>query len=799
MGPRNEPTTESEASLRERLAMLSKASLLINESLDFDTVLQGALDSARSLTGARYGVMTLMEDGGRVGDFLSSGMTAEEAEQLWQTPERWEIFERLGGVSEPLRIPDLVGYVRSLGFAEFSLPLPAEPASPFLASQVFHGSERVGNIFLTGREDGREFSAEDEQTLVMFAAQAALVITNARTHREERRARADLETLIDTSPVGVVIFDALTGSPKSFNREARRIADMLRYPDQSPEMLLDVITCIRADGREVSLREFPLAELLSVGETLRAEEIVMRVPDGRSVTALLNATPIRSDEGAVESVVVTLQDMADVEELERLRAEFLAMVSHELRAPLAAVKGSVTTLLESAGELDPAVGRQFFRLIDEQVDHMHGLVSDLLDVARIETGTLAVGPEPTEVTLLLERARSAFTNVGGRNNLATGLEPDLPPVMADRRRIVQVLGNLLVNAARHSAESSVIRVNAVRDGVHVAFSVADVGRGIPAESLPYLFRKFSRAQSEEQGGDTGLGLAICKGIVEAHGGRIWAESDGPGLGARFTFTLPAVADTGGATSSGPSSFSTRSTPRGRGETGEPMRVLAVDDDPNDLLYIRDTLIAAGYAPVVTGDPEETLRLVQEEMPQLVLLDLMLPGADGIELMKEILDAADVPVIFLSAYGREELIATALDTGAVDYVVKPFSPTELTARIAAALRRREVPEPPTPYVVGDLAIDHAQRSVTLAGEPVDLLPLEYKLLAELSAGAGRTLTYEHILDRVWGERGGDDLRPMRTIVRRLRIKLGDDAANPAYIFTERHVGYRMPKGETAGEE
>ena len=186
MERRDETTTERDAALRERLARLSQASLRINESLDFDTVLQGALDSARALTGARYGVMALLEGAGRVGDFLSSGMTAEEAEQLWQTPEGQAIFERLGSVSEPLRIPDLVGYVRSLGFAEFSLPLPAEPASPFLAAQVFHGSERVGNIFLAGREDGREFSAEDEQTLVMFAAQAALVIANARTHREER-------------------------------------------------------------------------------------------------------------------------------------------------------------------------------------------------------------------------------------------------------------------------------------------------------------------------------------------------------------------------------------------------------------------------------------------------------------------------------------------------------------------------------------------------------------------------------------------------------------------------------------
>ena len=190
--------------------------------------------------------------------------------------------------------------------------------------------------------------------------------------------------------------------------------------------------------------------------------------------------------------------------------------------------------------------------------------------------------------------------------------------------------------------------------------------------------------------------------------------------------------------------------------------------------------------------------MEEEKPALVLLDLMLPGADGIELMKEILDVADVPVIFLSAYGRDELIATAFGMGAVDYVVKPFSPTELSARIAAALRRREVPEPSEPYVLGDLTIDYAQRRVTLAGEPVDLLPLEYRLLAELSASAGRTLTYEHLLDRVWRERSGDDLRPMRTIVRRLRIKLGDDAANPTYIFTERHVGYRMPKGERTKE-
>ena len=201
--------------------------------------------------------------------------------------------------------------------------------------------------------------------------------------------------------------------------------------------------------------------------------------------------------------------------------------------------------------------RQFVRIIGDQAEHMNALVTDLLDVARIETGTLPVGPEPAEVAVLVDRARSGFKSAGGRNNLAIEIEPDLPLVMADRRRIAQVLGNLLSNAARHSPESSVIRVSAVRDGVHVAVSVADEGRGIPAERLPDLFRKFSGARSEEQAGDTGLGLSICKGIVEAHGGRIWAESDGPGAGACFTFTLPSVEASGGAAAGGFPSVSAR--------------------------------------------------------------------------------------------------------------------------------------------------------------------------------------------------------------------------------------------------
>ncbi len=780
---------ENEA-LRARLSRLSEASLRINESLDFETVLQRVLDSACSLTGARYGVITLLDESGRIQDFVYSGLTPEESRRFAEFPNGMLFFEYLSSIGEPLRLRDFHSYVRELGLPEFRPPMAVSSPLPFLAAPIRHLGESVGAFYVGEKE--LEFTPEDEATLVMFASQAALVIANARRHREEQRARTDLETLVNTTPVGVLVFDAKTGGVTSVNREARRIVNDLCAPGGSAEQLLEVLTFRRFDGREVSLVEFPLAQGLRTGETVRAEEIVLQAPGGQSVTTLINATPIFSEEGEVESVVVTMQDMTPMEELERLRAEFLGMVSHELRTPLAAVKGSVDTLLESASDLDSAEMTQFFRIIRDQSENMRYLIGDLLDVARIETGALPVSPEPVDAAVLVDEARSRFQSGGGRSNLVIDLPPYLPRVMADRRRIVQALGNLLSNAAHHSNELSPIRVAAVLDGVHVAFSVADDGVGVPAERLPHLFRKFSQLDGEERGraiAGSGLGLAICKGIVEAHGGRIRAESDGLGLGSRFTFTVPAVEET--VTLPPPPSR------RRRTKTRERPRILCVDDDPQTLRYVRDALTKAGYTPVVTGDPEEVSRLMAEEAPRLVLLDMMLPGSDGMELMKDIREVSDAPVIFLSVNGQEEVVARAFDMGAADYVVKPFSPTELAARIRAALRKRAAPElaqPSEPYLRGDLTVDYAQRRVTVAGNPVELTDIEYRLLVELSVNAGRALTHERLLQRVWGPDKGEDSGPVRNIVKRLRRKLGEDAANPAFIFAVPRVGYRMEKGE-----
>ena len=766
--------------LRNRFSKLSSACLRIGANLDVSTLLHEVVDAARDLTGASVGGITTVDELGQPEEFVTAGYTPDEHQRMAGWPDGPRLLKKLRSLPGPIRLPDLTAYVQSLGFSlELTRP------KTFQSTPMRHRGVHVGNILLGDKGGGREFTDEDEELLLLFASQAATAVANARRHRAEERARADLEALVNTSPVGVVVFDAGTGRAALLNEESRRIVDCLRMPGRSAEDLLNLITVKRANGQEHALTEIPLAEVLRAATPVRAEEIVIRVPDGRSVTTLVNATPIRPDDGEVTSVVVTLQDLTPREGLERLRAEFLGMVSHELRVPLTSIKGSAEIVLGAPTTLDPVEMLQFFRIVEQQANHMAGLVSDLVDAGRIETGTLSVFLEPTDIASLVEQARNTYLSGGGRNPVEINLPLDLPWVRADRRRIVQILINLMSNASKHSPETSPIQVSAKQDSVFVEISVTDKGKDLPPDRLPQLFRKDQGTDGDEEtrgAPRAGLSLAICKGLVEAHGGRVWAESDGVGQGTRISFTVQ-VAEATATQSVLPSNLSQRSF-------REPNPILVVDDDPETLRYVRNALTSAGFPVLVTGNPEEVPGLIETRRPQLVLLGLNLPGIEGIELMGRIPALADLPVIFLSGYARDETIAQALKNGTADYIVKPFSPTELVARIEAALRTRQ--RQPERFRLGDLCINYAERRVSISGRPVELTATEFDLLRELSLKAGQVLTYQSLLQTVWGQKESADAGAVRSFVKKLRRKLDDRAAKPAYIFTVHRVGYRMAK-------
>ncbi len=222
-------------------------------------------------------------------------------------------------------------------------------------------------------------------------------------------------------------------------------------------------------------------------------------------------------------------------------------------------------------------------------------------------------------------------------------------------------------------------------------------------------------------------------------------------------------------------------------------VAVIDDDPRLLRFVRANLEAEGYRVCTAEDADPGLELIAREMPDLVILDIMLPGGDGYELCQRLREFSPVPVLMLTAKVEESDKVKGLRLGADDYLTKPFGIQELLARVEALLRRTKTPEGPKPsysFTSGDLAIDFSRRRVTVRGKEVAFSPTEYRLLCELANNAGRVMLHEELLTRVWGAEYRDELEYLRAYVRHLRRKIEKEASRPEYILSRPGIGYML---------
>jgi two-component system, OmpR family, KDP operon response regulator KdpE len=220
------------------------------------------------------------------------------------------------------------------------------------------------------------------------------------------------------------------------------------------------------------------------------------------------------------------------------------------------------------------------------------------------------------------------------------------------------------------------------------------------------------------------------------------------------------------------------------------KILVVDDEPQIRRVMRTTLTSQGYTMTEAKTGEEALALIPVERPDLILLDVNMPGRSGLETCREIRLTSDVPIIMLTVRNTERDKVQALDAGADDYVVKPFGTEELMARIRAALRRASPSEALPPFVSADLRIDFEKRSVLVSGQPLRLTPKEFELLHHLVANRGKTESHRRLLQAVWGPDYGEETEYLRVFINQLRKKIEPDPRHPRYIHTEPWVGYRF---------
>jgi len=223
------------------------------------------------------------------------------------------------------------------------------------------------------------------------------------------------------------------------------------------------------------------------------------------------------------------------------------------------------------------------------------------------------------------------------------------------------------------------------------------------------------------------------------------------------------------------------------------RILVVDDELITIKFLRANLEARGYDVLAAMNGAEALQTIEMELPDLVILDIMMPKMDGFEVCRRLREWSQIPIIMLSARGDEKDKVKCLDLGADDYITKPFGASELTARVSAVLRRTEtagsIPTRPS-FSSGDLKINFVKRQVTVVDKEVKLTPTEYALLQEFALNAGKVLTHTYLLNKVWGSEYREDTQYLHVFVRRLRAKLEPDPTNPRYIMTVPGVGYQF---------
>jgi PAS domain S-box-containing protein len=533
----NVPALMATYQLRQREYLL-RITRAMTSHLDLPNLLKLILSSAAEMVGCRAGLLVLEKEESTFSE-QRTAIARYEIRTVYNIPLQYlrafepllEITPLVQGESSqdgPSTEPSDLDLQARLRQVEERLGISL---GQIVGLPLIYEDELLGVIYLFRSEYA--FSQLDWQFLQGFADQAAIAVRNARLYHQLETERSRLETIIENSAHGVMILSA----DRRVLVINQALAAMLGVnpEDAIDKPCFEVLNLSNVQGNDLCQAEEPPP---FEGDLIR--------PGGGRLAVSMTYTPLYDEEDKVVNIVVNVHDITRFREEEEMKSTFTSIISHELKTPVALIKGYAQTLARPDAQWDAETARQSLQIIEEEADRLEALINNLLDVSRIQAGGLRLDFDDVDLQTLAGKVANVYRTQTLNHQLELDFPKPLPPVRGDEERLRQVLTNLIGNAIKYSPNGGVIRIGGWSEqyadapgGQRVVLFVADQGIGIPPHELEKIFDRFYRVDStlRRSTAGTGLGLYLAKAIVEAHAGQIWARSE-PGKGTTFFVALP---------------------------------------------------------------------------------------------------------------------------------------------------------------------------------------------------------------------------------------------------------------------
>jgi K+-sensing histidine kinase KdpD len=395
--------------------------------------------------------------------------------------------------------------------------------------------ERVIGVIYVFRNYAGIFSSNDRALLQSFANQAAIAVDNAQLYQQVSQEKQRMDALLDSAADGILIISPghiITRSNPAFGRMLEE--PVAKITGKVHEDII-MLTC-KEDMPSLEQAEaggWPLTP----NATLYVEGDLQR-ESGLSLPVGITYAPLISPEGNLLNIIATVRDITRFREAEELKSTFISVISHELKTPVALIKGYVGTLRREDANWDREIVKDSLAVIEEEADRLTGLIENLLDASRLQAGGLSISLSDVSIPLLAKRVATRFQTQSSNHKINVDFPENFPVVTGDETRLEQVLSNLVSNAIKYSPQGGEIQITGQVRPAQVILCVSDQGPGVAPEDIPHIFDRFYRSSiAKRTTKGAGLGLYLARAVIEAHGGRIWVDPR-PGNGARICFSIP---------------------------------------------------------------------------------------------------------------------------------------------------------------------------------------------------------------------------------------------------------------------